>query len=263
MVKWDAADYSKNSAAQQSWANELIGKLALVGGERVLDIGCGDGKITAEIARLARGGRVVGVDKSEEMIRFASEAFSQDEFPNLSFRVMDASALDFDSDFDIIFSNATLHWVLDHGPVMRGVARALRPGGRCLLQMAGKGNASAFFDSVLASGPVVERWGHHWAGVQFPYGFYSPEEYRPWVEAAGLRPIRIELFPRDMTQEGIEGLAGWMRTTWLPYTHRIPEDEREEFVREAVERYVSMHPLDEDGLAHVAMSRLEVEAVKE
>lgn len=260
MVKWDAADYHKHSSAQQTWANELIAKLALTGTEHVLDIGCGDGKITAEIARLVPGGAVVGVDESEEMIRFASETFPVEDRPNLSFRAMDASALEFDAEFDVVFSNATLHWVLDHGPVLRGIAQALRPGGRCLLQMAGKGNAQRFFETVLAGGPVRDKWGRYFADLEFPYGFYSPEEYTPWLKEAGLTTVRVEMFPRDMTQKGAEGLAGWMRTTWLPYTHRIPEAERERFVTEAVAHYVACYPPDDQGLVHVPMSRLEVEA---
>lgn len=262
MVKWDAADYHKHSSAQQEWARELIGKLSLTGSEHVLDVGCGDGKITAEIVGLVPDGSVVGVDTSEEMVRFAAETFPPQQWPNLSFRVMDASRLTFDREFDVVFSNATLHWVLDHGPVLRGIFRALKPGGRCLLQMAGKGNAQRFFETVLSAGPVVDKWGGYFADLSFPYGFYSPEEYTPWLQAAGLSPVRVELFPRDMTQQGAEGLAGWMRTTWLPYTQRIPEAEREQFVTDAVAHYVSCYPPDDQGLVHVPMSRLEVEAVK-
>jgi trans-aconitate 2-methyltransferase len=201
----------------------------------------------------------VGVDKSEEMVRFAAEAFPS---PNLSFAIMDASSLSFDGEFDIVFSNATLHWVLDHRPVLSGIYRALKPGGRCLLQMAGRGNAARFFDAVLASGPVYDRWGHYFADLVFPYGFYAREEYAPWLLESGLTPVRVESFPRDMTQQGALGLAGWIRTTWLPYTQRIPEGQRDRFVAEAAEEYISRYPLDHQGLVHVPMVRLEVEAVK-
>lgn len=262
MVKWNASDYHRSSTAQQAWGQELIAKLSLAGDERILDVGCGDGKITAEIARLVPRGVVVGVDKSEEMIRFAHEAFPSDDWKNLSFAVMDASALAYDDEFDVVFSNAALHWVTDHGPVLEGIASALKPGGRCLLQMAGRGNASAFFDVALSSGPAYERWGHHYADMPFPYGFYAPEEYTPWLVAAGLTPRRVELFARDMTQKGADGLAGWMRTTWMPYTDRIPEAEREQFITQAVAAYLDRYPADEQGLVHVAMSRLEVEATR-
>ncbi len=123
MVKWNAQDYHRHSAAQQEWARELIAKLGLIGTERLLDVGCGDGKITAQIAGMLPSGAAVGVDKSEEMIGFAAQTFTADAWPNLSFAVMDASALTFDAEFDIVFSNAALHWIIDHRAVLRGIAR--------------------------------------------------------------------------------------------------------------------------------------------
>src|SRR5579863_3531629 len=140
--QWNPADYARHSQGQERWAKELITLLAPQPDESVLDIGCGDGRHTAEIARLVPQGRVVGVDRSPEMVRFAHEHFPPTQFPNLSFSQADASALPFHAEFDAIFSNAALHWVLDHRPVLAGIARSLKPGGRCVLQMGGKGNGN-------------------------------------------------------------------------------------------------------------------------
>lgn len=269
MVKWNAQDYHRHSAAQFAWAQELIGKLDLTGTERVLDIGCGDGKVTAEIKQLVPDGGVVGVDKSEEMVRFAKDAFPIDKWPNLSFTVMDACELGFEAEFDVVFSNATLHWIIDHRPVLQGIARALVPGGCCLLQMGGRGNAQTILETIT-SGPCFERWGHYFADMPLPYGWYGPDDYIPWLKEAGLTPLRVELLPRDMTQPSAEGLAGWVhglagwvRTTWMPYTQCVPESEREHFVADIVDTYLARYPLDAQGLAHVPMVRLEVEALKE
>ncbi|MDF1534055.1 MAG: methyltransferase domain-containing protein [Methanosarcinaceae archaeon] len=109
MYKWDAQDYSKSSSEQQKWAHELILKLALKGNERVLDIGCGDGKITAQIARRVPDGCVMGIDLFEEMINFATSNFPPDRYPNFSFEIRDASNLNFDHELDVVFSNAALH----------------------------------------------------------------------------------------------------------------------------------------------------------
>jgi len=135
--EWNPSDYVRHSGGQERWARELIGLLNIKPGEHVLDIGCGDGRHSAEIASLVRGGRVVGIDRSPAMIRFAQEHFPSRSFSNLSFVEGDASNLPFDCEFDVVFSNAALHWVLDHRPVLSGIARALRPGGRCVLQMGG------------------------------------------------------------------------------------------------------------------------------
>jgi trans-aconitate methyltransferase len=146
VFKWNAQDYHKNSAEQQKWAGELILKLDLTGNERVLDIGCGDGKVTAEIAKRLPDGSVLGIDSSEEMIHFARKNFPSEKFANLAFEVMDARNLSFNGEFDVVFSNAGLYWVIDHLPVLAGIKKSLKSSGRVLLQMGGRGNAAAMLE---------------------------------------------------------------------------------------------------------------------
>lgn len=255
MSKWNAKEYSKSSSAQEKWANELIAKLSFKGNERILDIGCGDGKSTAAIAKYLEQGSILGIDSSPEMIKFAKE-----NFPRVEFIVCDASKLIFENEFDVIFSNATLHWVIDHSPVLSGIKKALKTSGRVLLQMGGRGNAA----SILDVGNIMikeGRWAQYFNGFSFPYGFYGAEEYEVWLKKVGLKAKRIEMIPKDMTQNGIDGLSGWIRTTWLPYLERIPQELREEFIEELASRYIKNNPTDEKGLVHVGMVRLEVEAV--
>jgi trans-aconitate methyltransferase len=262
MPQWNPADYSKHSSVQQAWARELIGKLKLQPAERLLDIGCGDGKVTAELAGLLPAGSVVGIDNSAEMIRFARLEFPTVRCPNLRFEVADARDLKFEEDFDAVFSNAALHWIVGHEPVLAGVARALRPGGRVLLQMGGKGNATPVI-AVLEEMIQANKWHPYFVDdFAFPYGFHGPDEYAPWLTRAGLIALRIELIPRDMVHKGPDQLAGWIRTTWLPYTHRVPIVLRDAFIHELVDRYVDRFPLDANGNTHVQMMRLEVEAKK-
>lgn len=104
--KWDAKDYAKNSTAQFDWANELIDKLTLCGEEHVLDVGCGDGKVSAALSRRLSAGSVLGIDSSEQMVALAGDNFPQNEYGNLSFAQADARALVFDGRFDVVFSNA-------------------------------------------------------------------------------------------------------------------------------------------------------------
>ncbi len=259
--QWDAKDYAKHSAAQQSWARELITKLNLSGHESVLDIGCGDGKVTAEIAGYVPDGSVVGIDSSKEMVSLARESFPEETHPNLSFQVIDAKKLPFREKFNVVFSNATLHWIKDHKPVIAGIQESLRPGGRILLQMGGKGNAA----SILAALEEImseDNWKQYFSDFTFSYGFYSPEEYTVWVNEVGLHPVRIELIQKIMSYDHRDGLTGWVRTTWLPYLERIPEEKREEFITRLIDKYIERHPLDHEGKVHVDMVRLEVEAIK-
>jgi trans-aconitate 2-methyltransferase len=259
--QWDAQDYANNSGQQQLWGRELWGKLNLQGHESLLDIGCGDGKVTAEIAVHLPAGRVVGVDLSAEMVRLAQERFPQAAHPNLRFEQADASRLPFRAEFDVVFSNAVLHWVIDHRPVLRGINEALKPGGKALLQFGGAGN-NAEMMALLAVQTRTPRWAGYFEGFGVPYGFYGVEEYRAWLREAGLTSIRVELIPKDMVHAGREGLAGWVRTTKLPYTQRLPEALREPFINELLDSYLAKFPVDAQGQAHQGMVRLEVEATR-
>ncbi len=174
---------------------------------------------------------------------------------------MDARKLSFDSEFDVAFSNAALHWIADQKAVLKGVQKSLKPGGRLLFQMAGKGNAKDILSLINEIGKK-EPWKNFFEGMTFPYGFYDPEEYRTFLKEAGLVPVRVELFPKDMKHQGPEGLAGWVRTTWLPFTDRIPTDLKPKFVQLIVDGYLQNHPADADGLVHVGMMRIEAEAYK-
>jgi trans-aconitate methyltransferase len=258
---WNAQDYAKNSQNQFQWAKELIPKLKLQGNEKLLDIGCGDGKITAELARCLPDGRVVGVDSSEKMINLAKSSFPSKDYPNLSFQFMDARKLTFQSEFDRAFSNAALHWIVDQKAVLCGVQRSLKLGGRLLFQMAGKGNAQDVL-SIIDELAAVEPWKGFFSNMTFPYGFYDPEEYKAFLQQTGLVAERIELFPKDMKFNGAEGLAGWVRTTWLPFTDKLPVELRPKFVELIVNRYLKEHPADAEGTVHVGMMRIEVEAYK-
>ncbi len=258
---WNAQDYAKNSQNQFQWARELIPKLKLKGNETLLDVGCGDGKITAELARCLPNGRVIGIDSSEKMINLAKNTFPQKDYANLSFDLMDARMLTFQSEFERIFSNAALHWIVEQKAVLYGVYNSLKPSGRLLFQMAGKGNAKEILN-IIDELVTVEPWKEFLTNMSFPYGFYDPEEYKSFLKEAGLTPERVELFPKDMKLNGSEGLAGWIRTTWLPFTDKLPAGLRPKFVELVVNRYLGKHPPDDNGIVHVGMMRIEVEALK-
>jgi len=258
---WNAEDYAKNSASQYKWAKELIPKLKLSGNEALLDIGCGDGKVTAAIAQCLPQGYAIGIDNSKDMINSARCTFPQEAYPNLSFQKMDARTLTFQEEFDRVFSNAALHWILDQSAVLAGIQRSLKAGGQLLLQMGGKGNAKdilSILDDLLLEVP----WKRFFEGFTFPYAFCGAEEYRAMLVEAGLEPKRVELLTKIMSLNGAEGLAGWIRTTWLPYTERVPLERRDSFVKEIVNRYIKSHPVDAEGIVHLGMVRLEVEASK-
>ena len=262
MHKWDPEVYEKSSSTQKKWAEEVISKIQITGNERILDIGCGDGKITAYIASLVPAGSVVGIDNSAEMISFAQSKFSQARWPNLSFQYGDASDLRYQNEFDLVVSFACLHWLLDHRPVLEGIRRSLKSDGRLFIQFGGRGNADEVL-KVVDQKISEDRWARYFKDFTFPYGFFGPEIYEDWLEQVGLRAVRVELIPKDMVQPGTGGLASWVESTWLPYIERVPDGLQHDFIYDIVEGYVSTHPLDSSGQVHVKMVRLEVEAEKD
>lgn len=261
MYRWNAKEYEKYSSGQQKWAGELIAKLEPKGDEALLDIGCGDGRVTAEIASLLRDGFVTGIDYSLDMVDLARSKYTGDRYSNLRFLNLDARELSFNEEFDIVFSNAALHWVIDHRAVLKGIFQALKPAGRMLLQMGGRGNGREVF-RLLESFENGGKWSGYLKGVSFPYGFYGPEEYACWMKEAGFEARRIELIPKNMVHESLDKFKGWIRTTWLPYTQRIPEGRRELFIDDLASGYTACYPPDDRGRIHLDMVRLEVEAVK-
>ena len=139
--EFDGKKYEKASAHQREWGTKLIAELDLQGTERILDLGCGDGALSARIADLVPNGEVTGIDASRGMI----EAAPSKVRANLRFLLMDINDLNHVEQFDVVFSNATLHWIKDHQRLLRNVGRALRKGGRLRFNFAGEGNCSHFW----------------------------------------------------------------------------------------------------------------------
>ncbi len=145
--------------------------------------------------------------------------------------------------------------------MLESIRRCLNPGGKVFLQFAGKGNAIEILelaDQVISS----QKWSKYFQNFEFPYGFFGPDEYRSGLDQSGLRTIRIELIPKEMIQPDLDGLSSWIETTWLPYTSRVPDELRYEFIHQIAESYVELNPLGKDGKFHLRMVRLEIEAEK-
>ena len=130
---WNSELYQSSHSFVWQYGRDLLVLLNAKPGERILDVGCGTGQLTAEITQF--GAEVVGIDYSPDMI-----ATSRKNFPHVRFEVADATALTFDSEFDVVVSNAALHWVRDQPAAIASIARALKPGGRLVLEMGGRGN---------------------------------------------------------------------------------------------------------------------------
>ncbi|MDR5906899.1 class I SAM-dependent methyltransferase [Franzmannia qiaohouensis] len=209
---WNADDYARHADFVPTLGSDVVKLLAPQAGERILDLGCGDGALTERLAKL--GVDVLGVDASEAMVEAARER-------RITAQVIDAHQLPFDHEFDAVFSNAALHWMLEPQAVIAGVKRALKPGGRFVAEFGGHGNVAAICTALLASLQFrgISARGRH------PWYFPTAEEYRRLLENAGFRVEEIALIPRPTALP--TGMAGWLETFANPFLHGLDEDVRE------------------------------------
>ena len=158
----------------------------------MIDLGCGDGALTWQLSELVPDGKVVGIDASVGMIA-AAQSRSK---PNLTFVQMDMNDMDFQNEFDVIFSNAALHWVKDHGRLLKNSFRALKDGGHLLWDFAGDGNCSNFFD-VIRKEMESEEYGQYFKEFEWPWYMPSREDYAKIVSASGFSSCNISEVNRD------------------------------------------------------------------
>lgn len=256
--EFDGKKYEQASTGLQvAWGEKLIARLDVQGSESVLDLGCGAGTLAARIAELVPKGEVLGIDASQGMI----DAALPKAGANLSFRRMDIDDIDFVERFDIAFSNATLHWVLDHRRLYRNVLRALRPGGRIHFNFAGDGNCSNLF-RIVRDAMALERFAPHFAGFQWPWYMPTLDEYKTLVASAGLRDTRLWGENADKYFPDQESMIQWIdQPSIVPVLAQVPENDKPAF-----RQYIIRRMLDEtkqpDGNYFETFRRINVAAVK-
>jgi trans-aconitate methyltransferase len=208
-ASWDAKRYQSRHSYVFEYGESLIDLLDPRPGERILDLGCGSGQLTAKIAE--SGAEVIGLDQAAEMIEQARR-----NFPQLTFDVGDAADFRLPTPVDAVFSNAALHWVKDADGVASSVARALRPSGRFVLEMGGRGNTQAVMNALReVAGPVETPW-------YFP----SVGEYASVLERHGFEIGLATLFDRPTRVEGEDGLEDWL-SMFAGSMLKIPDLRRE------------------------------------
>lgn len=221
---WNPELYEARHGFVWQYGADVVGLLSPQPGERILDLGCGPGQLTDKIAQ--NGAEVVGLDASPDMIGQARQ-----NFPALKFVLSDAAAMEFDGEFDAVFSNAALHWMVDASAVVKAVARALRPGGRFVAEMGGKGNIR---NIQLAIESVCARY---YGDALPPPRSYFPSvgEYSSLLESHGLETRMAQLFDRLTPLEGEEGMEEWLRQFRWFYFEGLPRPQREAAIAEVVE----------------------------
>jgi trans-aconitate 2-methyltransferase len=233
VADWDGWSYRKVSALQTWLATQSLAGVAMAGDERVLDVGCGDGRITAAIAEQLTDGSILGIDPSPRMIT-AAGTFSS---PRLRFAVGDVLTMEFRDEFDAVVSFNALHWVPDQHAALARIRAALRDRSWALIQVVCAGPRPSL-EAVAMRTCTQPAWREHFAGLRAPFVHVDPGRYAELAAGAGLRLTDREVTDRSWDFGSAEEFAGWCRVGFGSWTDRLPDDAAADaFVADVLARY--------------------------
>jgi trans-aconitate 2-methyltransferase len=258
MPDWDARRYHRLSDPQLAWGRTVLARLAPAPGERILDLGCGTGRLTTEIAawlekdhrprtdsgpRTAGNGSVVGLDRSEAMLAEAVRASGIDATRRRPAYVQgDGSALPFENVFDAVFSAATFHWILNHERLFASVHTALKPGGRLVAQCGGAGNLDRLLEKthrLMRDARYAQSFGA-WSD---PWLFAGIDDTRARLDSAGFEVIDVSIEAAPTTLPGDRAFADFIACVCVRHhIDRLPPGEREAFVDELTQAAAADNP---------------------
>jgi trans-aconitate methyltransferase len=240
-TEWNAAAYRQISALQEWLAGKSLSTVELRGDEHVLDVGCGDGRLTAAIAARLPRGRAVGCDVSHQMVEFAARSFAASAHPNLCFAVADAARLPWRAAFDLVVSFNALHWVLDLDAPLAGIAAALRPGGRAALRFVPAAPRRSLED-VIEDTCALPAWAAAFTAHRKPFVHPAADDYAQRAERAGLTVVNRAVVQEAWDFGSREAFAAFADTTFVAWTSQLPAERRAAFIAEVLDRYAAVTP---------------------
>lgn len=236
MTEWAAADYERISALQMAMAEAVLGRLELDGAQRILDVGCGNGKITAEIATRVPQATVVGVDPSHEMVEFASAHYGAPVHPNLRFEVADARTLPYREEFDLVVSFNALHWVRQQDEALQSICAAMKPGARAQFRLVCKGSRHSL-EHVLEQTCFLPRWERYFKEFQQPYLHLTPDKYCELAAVKGLEVVNVQSEDEAWDFKTRSAFEAFGEVTFVEWTRMLPKEEELNFVGDVLDQY--------------------------
>jgi trans-aconitate 2-methyltransferase len=255
--EFDGEKYKQASSHQKEWGNKIISEFNFQGNEHILDLGCGDGVLTAGLAALVPDGFVAGIDASKGMIDTARKLESK----NLHFRHLDINLLDYRDEFDLVFSNATLHWVKDHERLLKNVYRALKKDGILRFNFAADGNCSNFFRVVRETIKKPEFAGDL-GNFDWPWYMPATEEYKALVDRSSFKESEVWGENADRYFENEEAMVKWIdQPSLVPFLEKISPAQKENFRNYVVVEMIAATRKD-DGRCFETFRRINARARK-
>jgi trans-aconitate 2-methyltransferase len=258
MTEWNASDYNRQSTLQQVMAEEQLALLTLNGDERILDVGCGDGKITAEVATRVPRGSILGTDPSKDMIAFAASHFAGPQYANLRFEVADVRRMPYRNEFDLIISFNALHWVPEQGQALDCLRAALKPQGRAMLRFVSEGPRISLED-VIEQTRQQPQWTKYFPGYLKPYLHLTPKDYQTLAQQHGFQVTRLHVNDKAWDFKTREGFVNFAEATFVEWTRLIPDAEKLAFITDVLNRYQTLVATNPEEMSTFKFYQMEIE----
>jgi len=253
---WSGEYYIKNYPKDKQWIIDYLESLTFNGDETILDIGCGDGKITAKIATLLPEGKVVGIDSSESMIKTAKQAYS--DISNLSFKIADAATFTFGQKFDYIVSFHVFHYIEDQRSVLQNIKRALKPNGKVIIVTTSpmeKSSVESFFNAIKPD----SKW---WIATENRRKSYYPKtakEFEELLEQSGFKIKNIEVILKKINFDSLEDASkNFMR--WISVQTKLPHNQALELSNEIAQNLYKEQNREQNKSISIQLKHLLIEA---
>lgn len=256
---WNGEDYYRHSLSQQEAASSLIKQIEFQGNETVLDVGCGDGKMTAFIAEKFPNSIVHGIDISRSMIDFAQKTFPNESYPNLTFGLQDAQDLNENELYDLIFSFTTIQWVKDHQAFLKGAYASLKPRGKLAITMP-IGFPPALKQAIEETITRPE-WAPYFNQFEDGYNFSDPDTFHALLIKEHFNPLKVAIVPQQDRFPSKDVFEKFI-SQWFPYLRPLPEVHKNPFLKQILDRYRELEYPTPDGEVHFNIQKLEVIAEK-
>jgi len=256
--EFDGEKYKKASKHQKEWGEKLISQLSLKGNEAILDLGCGDGALTEQFSLLVPNGKVLGIDASMGMIQTA-KIHLQD---NLEFTDMDINNMNFNNQFDVIFSNAALHWVINHKKLLKNAYKALKHNGFILWNFAGDGNCSNFY-AVVKSKMKEDKYSKYFSDFKWPWYMPKKLDYEKLSNDIGFSSITITEENADRYFADSDEMIRWIdQPSLVPFMECIDDEIDKTMFRNDIIESMLKRTLQDNGTCFETFRRLKIYAEK-